>query len=84
MRLRRLMATDCKLVTWKPDTVPRVISHAYHSDIMAAARYAHHGAYHYRGKAAPAELTLDQRRDKAFRDRARRESDPFNPWGARQ
>lgn len=62
------IADDFKLVVWKAGKHGQEVSEVYHSDILAALRYALHGAQHYRAKA-PVEETTDQRRMRAMQQR---------------
>jgi hypothetical protein len=69
-----LIARDAKICT-KVET--------YHSDIMAAARYGHHGVYNYMAKADPAPQP--ENTDEAIRRRRREQwqnekQNLRNPW----
>lgn len=71
-----LIARDAKICT-KTET--------YHSDIMAAARYGHHGAYNFLAKADP--VKQPENTDEAIRRRRReawqRERENMrSPWSA--
>jgi len=70
-------SNDALLVTWEEGALKKTVSDAYHSDIMDALRYAHHGATHYRGKAPPKEPTLQELREKKRLERLRRIADPY-------
>jgi hypothetical protein len=75
-----LISRDAKICTKKE---------TYHSDIMAAARYAHHGAYHYLAKepddAHDGEKDLDtlvkERRWKQRKLERLKMADPFHAGG---
>ena len=69
-----LIARDAKICT-KVET--------YHSDVMAAARYGHHGAYNFLAKADPP--VVPENTDEAIRNRRRRAwqremKNMRNPW----
>lgn len=53
-------------------------------DIMAAARYAHHGAYHFLAEASKVETDPDKLDEQRFvqreLDRRRFEADPYSPF----
>jgi hypothetical protein len=68
-----IIAQDFKLTTWKAGKRGQEISEAYHSDILAALRYALHAAQHYRGKAAAPPETLDQKRYRVMQERRKQE-----------
>lgn len=73
-----LIARDCKLCTK---------GGVYHSDIMAAARYAHHGAYNFLGKEADEAKRKGETPDeKLRRERRERRSAEIrhlqDPWTA--
>ncbi len=72
-----IIANDFKLTTWKAGKRGQEISDAYHSDILAALRYAMHGAQHFRAKGPKPPETLDQIRYRVMMDRQRRESDLY-------
>jgi hypothetical protein len=63
-----LIARDAKICT-NPET--------YHSDIMAACRYAHHGAYHYLNKPAPPPEDDDARRKRQWLQKQKMLKDPW-------
>jgi len=88
-----LVAHDALLVVWKPDKHEVEISDTFHSDVMAALRYAHSVAHHYESAAVPPEENDDERTDKASRlerfarqdeQRRLRERDPYGPYGGRR
>lgn len=62
---------DFKLTTWAYKKHGQEISDSYHSDILAALRYAVVAAKHYTGKSPPREETDDQRRDRRWEERQR-------------
>jgi len=62
------LARDAKICT-NPET--------YHSDIMAACRYAHHGAYHYLNKPAPPPEDDDARRKRQWLQKQKMLKDPW-------
>ena len=64
-----IIANDFKLTTWKAGKRGVEISDSYHSDILAALRYAMHGAQHYRAKAPKPPETLDQKRHRVMQER---------------
>lgn len=68
-----IIANDFKLTTWKAGKRGQEISDSYHSDILAALRYAMYGAKHYRGKEPKPLETLDQRRYRVMQERRERE-----------
>lgn len=76
------IVADMKLTTWEAarnTKSKRVISDAYHSDILAAFRYAHSCAMHFTasvGNAQPIE-TEDQRLARLIYQRAQAEQDPY-------
>jgi hypothetical protein len=76
-----LVAHDAPLVVWKEDKHGVEMSEAFHSDIMAAFRYAHHVAYHYQAEAPKNEEETDEERHirQYLEMRAIRE-DPHNPY----
>jgi hypothetical protein len=49
----------------------------YHSDIMAALRYSHHGAYAYLNKAPPPPEDDDARRRRQWKEKQQILSDPW-------
>jgi hypothetical protein len=79
-----LIAHDASLVVWKPDQHGVEISETFHSDIMAAARYAHSCAYHYLAEPtqeeAQAEESDEDRRVREWLRRREIEADPNNPY----
>lgn len=79
-----LIAHDAALVVWKQDKHGVEISETFHSDIMAAARYAHSCAYHYLAEATPEQLEAEEsdedRRVRQWLRRREIESDPWNPY----
>ena len=54
------IAHDARLTTWAPGKLKQEVSDSYHSDILDAMRYAHHGAQHWRGKTPKPPKSLDQ------------------------
>ena len=54
---------------------------AYHSDIMAGLRYAHHGAYHYLSKAPPPPEDDDARRRRQWKEKQQLLKDPWRRVG---
>lgn len=73
------VATDARLETWdQTSTKKEVDKGGYHSDIMAALRYAHEGARHYQAKAPKPEPTREERRI-AWEQKKRAQM--LNPWG---
>lgn len=81
-----LISHDASLVVWKSDKRGVEISNTFHSDIMAAARYAHSCAYHFMAEAPPkgdededGESTED-RRVRQWMERRAVEQDPYNPY----
>lgn len=79
-----LIAHDAALVVWKPDKHGVEISETFHSDIMAAARYAHSCAYHYAAEPTPEERLEEEsdedRRVRQWLHRREVEEDPYNPY----
>jgi hypothetical protein len=67
-----IIARDAKICT-NPET--------YHSDVMAALRYAHHGAYHYLNKPAPPPEDDDTRRKRQWLQKMQMQKDPFRQMG---
>jgi len=72
-----IIANDFKLTTWKSGKRGVEISDAYHSDILAALRYAIHGAQHFRAKAPKPPETLTQQRYRVQQERRRKERDLY-------
>jgi hypothetical protein len=85
LRTGRLLLQDDKLKTdlqrvqrsVKPDGRVEINKRGYHSDLSEALRYAHHAARHFAAKPLPAEETIDERRDRQWREQLRRENDPW-------
>jgi hypothetical protein len=79
-----LIAHDASLVVWKPDQHGVEISETFHSDIMAAARYAHSCSYHYLAEPTEEEIQAEESdEDRRVREWLRRreiEQDPANPY----
>ena len=75
-----LIAHDANLVVWKPDKHETEESDAFHSDIMAALRYAHSCAYHYQAKAPAPPETDEDRRVRQWLERKAVREDPHNPY----
>ena len=73
------IAHDAKLTTWADGKLKREVSDSFHSDILDAMRYAHHGAQNWRGKAPPAPKSLDQLRYERSQERRRREANRYAP-----
>jgi len=67
-----LIARDCKLCTKKGK---------YHSDVMAAVRYAHHCASHFLGQGPPPPETDEERRIRQWLERKAAAEDPYGPYG---
>jgi len=73
------VAADARLETWDQNSpVKQVDKSGYHSDIMAALRYAHEGARHYQGKAPKPEPTREEKRDAWLARKHRFNTDPYN------
>lgn len=72
-----IVANDFKLTTWKNGKRGVEMSDSYHSDILAALRYAIHGAQHFRGKAPKPPETLSQQRYRVQQERRRKERDLY-------
>lgn len=72
-----IVANDFKLTTWKAGKRGQEISDSYHSDILAALRYAMHGAQHFRAKAPKPPETLTQQRYRVQQERRRKERDLY-------
>lgn len=73
------VATDARLETWdQASTKKEVDKGGYHSDIMAALRYAHEGARHYQAKAPKPEPTREEKRIQ-WENKKRQQM--LNPWG---
>lgn len=79
-----LIAHDASLVVWKPDKHGVEISETFHSDIMAAARYAHSCAYHYLAEPTQEQLEEEEsdedRRVRQWLRRQEIEADPYSPY----
>ena len=79
-----LIAHDAGLVVWKPDQHGVEISETFHSDIMAAARYAHSCSYHYLSQPTQEEIedqeSDEDRRVRQWLRRREIEADPQNPY----
>jgi hypothetical protein len=76
-----LVAHDAPLVVWREGKHEVEVSEAFHSDIMAAFRYAHHVAYHYQAEAPRNEVESDEERHiRQHMEMMERRADPFNPY----
>jgi hypothetical protein len=79
-----LVAHDAALVVWKHDKHEVEISETFHSDIMAAYRYAHSCAYHYLAEPEKAEEEAEEsdedRHVRRWMERREIQQDPFNPY----
>ncbi len=76
------IAREAPLVVWKPDTKHEKaedMSDAFHSDIMAAARYAHSCAYHFQANA-PKEQSDEDRWWEDFERQKKIAEDPYSPY----
>jgi hypothetical protein len=87
-----LIAHDARLVVWKQGQHEVEISDTFHSDVMAALRYAHSVAYHHQSEAAAPEYDEDDNSREArtarfirqWEHRQRVERDPYGPSTRRQ
>lgn len=52
----------------------------HEADVMAAYRYAHHGAYHYLSEAPPPPETDEDRRVRQWLERQAAIEDPYSPY----
>ena len=75
-----LIAHDANLVVWKPNKHETEISETFHSDVMAALRYAHSCAYHYQAEAPSAPESDEDRRVRQWLERKAIREDPCNPY----
>lgn len=66
-----LIARDCRLCTKNGK---------YHSDVMAALRYAQHCATNFMAKPPPPPETDDERRVRQWLERRAAMEDPYNPF----
>lgn len=78
------LAADSKKVVWKVTNGKREIGKKFHSDLTEAARYAHHGATHFMGKASPPALDPVEQRHRDRQARKRADADPYNPMRPRR
>jgi len=75
-----LIANDAALCVWKPNKHGVEMSDTFHSDIMAALRYAHSCVYHYQAEAPPEEETDEERYIRQWEERQAVRNDPYNPY----
>ena len=75
-----LCAHDANLVVWKPNKHEVEVSETFHSDVMAALRYAHSCAYHYQAEAPAPEETDEDRHVRQWLERKAIRDDPHNPY----
>ena len=75
-----LIAHDAGLVVWVDGKHHVEISETFHSDIMAALRYAHSCCYHYQAEAPPPPETDDERHIRQWLERKAVRDDPSNPY----
>lgn len=78
-----LVAHDANLVVWKEGKHEVEISESFHSDVMAACRYAHSCAYHYVSEAPAPEETDEDRWTREWRQRQDAINDPYSPYRER-
>lgn len=81
-----LIAHDARLVVWKAGKHEVEISDTFHSDVMAALRYAHSVAYHYQSEGVVVYDEDDNSREarnerfiKRWEHRRLVERDPYGP-----
>ena len=77
---RGLVAHDAGLCVWKEGKTGVEMSDSFHSDVMAALRYAHSVSYHHQAEAAEPEETDEDRRVRQWLDRRSAQDDPYNPY----
>ena len=78
-----LVAHDMGLCVWKEGKVGVEMSDSFHSDVMAAYRYAHSCAYHYLSEAPKAQTQEEEdeeRRINAYLRQRQLLKDPMNPY----
>jgi hypothetical protein len=75
-----LLAHDANLVVWKNGKHGVEVSETFHSDVMAALRYAHSCAYHYQAEAPTPEETDEDRHVRQWLERKAVRDDPHNPY----
>jgi len=75
-----LIANDANLVVWKPEKHEVEVSESFHSDIMAALRYAQCCAYHHQAETPAAEESDQDRRIRQWMERKAVADDPYNPY----
>jgi len=63
--------------TVKPDGRVEINKRGYHSDLSEALRYAHHAARHFAAKPLPPPETVDERRQRQWREYMKHEADPW-------
>jgi hypothetical protein len=75
-----LIAHDANLVVWKEGKHDVEMSETFHSDIMAAARYAHSCAYHYQASVSSPPESDEERHVRQWLERKAIRDDPHNPY----
>ena len=75
-----LIAHDARLCVWKQGKHEQEMSDTFHSDVMAALRYAHSVAYHHQAEAPALEESDEDRRVRQWLDRRNAQNDPYNPY----
>lgn len=75
-----LIAHDAGLVVWVEGKHNVEISETFHSDIMAALRYAHSCCYHYQAEAPAQPETEEDRHVRQYLEMKAVREDPHNPY----